>query len=88
MIYKLYTTWSTIHNLVGVARGGGGGCGWCLKINGENHKRWGMDHIDIKIYVFTSNTSTIVFDCGKQLIICFYIDTHWNFWYVQFIVGI
>lgn len=27
MIYKLYTTWSTIHNLVGVARGGGGGCG-------------------------------------------------------------
>lgn len=45
MIYKLYTTWSTIHNLVGV---GVGGWGWCLKINGENHKRWGMDHIDLQ----------------------------------------
>lgn len=24
MIYKLYTTWSTIHNLVGLGVGGGG----------------------------------------------------------------
>lgn len=43
MIYKLYTTWSTIHNLVGLGVGG-----WCLKINGENHKQWGMDHIDLQ----------------------------------------
>lgn len=45
MIYKLYTTWE-YYTQLGGARGGGGG--WCLKINGENHKQWGMDHIDLQ----------------------------------------
>lgn len=44
MIYKLYTTWSTIHNLVGLGVGGG----LMFEINGENHKQWGMDHIDLQ----------------------------------------
>lgn len=47
MIIKWSTNYtlhgSTIHNLVGLGVGG-----WCLKINGENHKQWGMDHIDLQ----------------------------------------